>query len=734
MARNLRSKNRASSSVPDSQPPGKPQSSRGVRDTGSSDEDDEGIPATSAPRESPSKKASTKQSRVPQHNLRSRGGDGLRATVPAKKRRAGITWPSNARSKRRRPNGKKKDEEGAGEELQDDQSEGGQDDESAPTNPDFWDGIRAAVNAGAARVQGSPELGSASVVAKEEGRLESETEKAKLREDRTSHYSVDAELEGGSQSQEGSRRKKRRQSRRNAYGEEGYQAPRAGSPELDTVSPSKKKTPSKKPQPQAGVVNDQQATARGPSKTWEAELSSNEDTDEEQGEGAESATSDTEQPEEQAEEEPRNAGEGDLSQMVADDSIFVAPPPDTEELLTIKLNCAYLNSLLHHMRMRGWTHEGKDWVQELLIQEDETEESWLKRQRNYVGRSLCRDLLKRLVRLRDHCHEMPRAPDFRAQCEYLRTHDVALRRLSGHIRKLVADICTKMLADTEPPANDQADSDCDYRVWAQKAVKDLYKRIIPLLILILREAFLFGGTLHKANEDKLPVKEYEFTSSTLAILIRAMGWTQRLFNAMKAELEAHPLKPMTSAEEEVLRIATSRRMKTEGPLRNLGKSFGRAINQLDQLATAPQEKKEAEERDKAIRAERERQEREHWQDEERKMQRFVQSTQRMAQGVMRFHHRASQPSSWESRPNPREHRPHRDEYFERHGGWYYWEDDRLLNMVRKVLRPNVGELVKLVPHRSARELEERVKSLKDRMRMKYEISNMEPPLWCYHHV
>ncbi|KAF7560293.1 hypothetical protein G7046_g3848 [Stylonectria norvegica] len=600
------------------------------------------------------------------------------------------------------------------------------DDESAPQDPGFYDGINRNANIDAEQPRGPSKAKS---LENEEDRVEltavveGSRTPAEEPEDQDNEEDEENGIEGeeqheGEQQQDGgpkhtgveneeqilgeepsltaqtqpkTRRKgNRRQSKKTAYDQDGYQEPTAGSPELGSDVRERvfqaPKHSSRTPRIIAQKDQDAQAQpAASISKTQEL-ASPNPSEAEDQN---------------ASEYEGEDASEIEASVGPADDSIVIEPPGPTEEVIKVEMKTNAVEVMELKMSHDAWTGD-ESWKEDFLLKEEESEEDWFKRHKSWVHAQYCDNLFKHLFRLWGLCHGMPHAPDFEAQGDYLRENITAAQETVNGINHLVDAICKRMGTQLEL----EAASDDPRRKWARRAVKCLYRRIIPMLVLVQNEAVKAGGLLLVNGEPKILPPTGEFTSSTLNYMVRIQGWMERLYNTMNEELEVHPYQPKrdeSAFARKKRETVGNTRAKFTKQMRTVKQNLEMAMRQLDDIAKMPQRLKEAAASDMALRLEAQRKKEERRLADDKQMQLFVNSTQP------------------------------RDVYFERYGGWYLWEDDRLLRVIRKVLKLNARTLVQLVPDRTAEEVEQRVRDLKERMRRKYEAQDIEPPQWCYYH-
>lgn len=426
-----------------------------------------------------------------------------------------------------------------------------------------------------------------------------------------------------------------------------------------------------------------------------------------------------------------------------DETYFIDPPDDFKLPTVIRLKTKILKKLLSQMRLRGWVYE-HEWVNILLMQKDENQKGWLRRQKHVVKTKKCRRLMEQLIKLWIICREMPKVPQLKEQFQYLREKKDALSKCMSTIHPMVQAIAGDIEAQKKLPRDDKSPQ----RKEAQALVRDLYRRVIPMLAILVKEAFMLGGA-SGPKRDLEPLEESTLVASTFQILLRVKGWMRRLYTWMEFDLTVHPLTPITNTEYEMkhLEIAKTQRERVAAPIEKLHLLVKKAYNELLRQLEQPRTQAKAIEKDDALLREREKKEEERLKAQGRQMQLFIESTQRMRNGIRasgsRFSaihppgSRLATRRSLESQPpsrRPTTSQDHVDnEYYQKHGGWYYKEDDYLLKMIRKVLKPDLKVLAGLLPHRTLGEVEQRVGALKDRVRARYVNAQVDPPLWCYHH-
>ncbi|PNY18450.1 Uncharacterized protein TCAP_07523 [Tolypocladium capitatum] len=394
---------------------------------------------------------------------------------------------------------------------------------------------------------------------------------------------------------------------------------------------------------------------------------------------------------------PEERGEGDED---AENDEQEGDTDESGEEETVDITSDGLRRIVHLMGLRGWTNDGGQYANELLCQEDESEQEWMDRNGTYLkGDGRCKRLYTEVHHLLKLCQGAPKFPDLHGQLEHLGRAAIeeAFNATQASIGRFVADV--------EKSTTKSARNADKRSAWAKKAVGSLYLRIIPLLVLCLKQAFLMGTA---AAIDDVTPEEGRFMACTIQRQLVITRWIKLLYKVLRDGLESNPPWPITDSrkEKENLKSAAKNRRYFENHLDIFHGRLELAMEELKRRADAPRLRQQAMENDKRAQAAREEKERKVREARDRQMQLFAESTRRM---------RAAEP---------------RDEYYEKHG-WYLWEDERLLDMMRRVVWPDPHALKACVKRRSSEELKRRVDELRDMSRRKYEAIGVKPPLWCY---
>ena len=409
----------------------------------------------------------------------------------------------------------------------------------------------------------------------------------------------------------------------------------------------------------------------------------------------------------------RRRGDDPGQHSIADeDSICFEAPSESNKLTTVLVDLKGLHSLLNAMGRRGWTNQGKQWHTKLLIRENEDKKLWNHRVRHMMTSRRWQDLPPHAHRLWEKCHNAPRAPKLDKQAAYLGKNEDDIQKAINWLSRKFDHIITHAVVQrhhVQQSSGENGRSDEDMMC-------DVYLVIIPLLTLLLKEAAFLGGADTTDGKARL-LPAGRFTSSSMQLILRTTGWIKRLYSAMQEYFSACPEMSVTDAagEAKSTRVATKHRESLAGPLAKFSASLQSATNELDYIAHAPIRRQQAIEKDRLVKLARDMRERELREAQHRQMWFFVDSMRRMDA--------PSQPGLNTVDPDT--------SYFAKHGGWHYWEDDKLLGVMRKVTRPNAAELPRLLPGRSVAEVRQRITELRDRIRRKYEAEGIVPPQWCY---
>ncbi|UPK96308.1 hypothetical protein LCI18_007243 [Fusarium solani-melongenae] len=580
--------------------------------------------------------------------------------------------------------------------------------------------------------------------------------------------------------------KKRRQSRKAAFGEPDYQVHRAASPVLGSDPPrSQVRRPSKSKQPllsQAqenalcdNVGNDEEnhqqqqqreeqghtsiaaaqaARKRGRTQSQatrsprgrrrdvaektaaEEQDGSYDDGDSEADEEPSELPPAEDAPGDDVESEDEPEPENDASDV--EDSLLIGLPKEGETAVTAKIQGKVVQRLVTIMSSSGWTGKRK-WDRDAKLDAASAKRDFEEALKN-GSRPLPRHkvILTHVYDLWQLCHKFPRSPRLDEQNKYFREHEARFNSLitktRGLIGQYVKTIVQQPGPDHDAPAN---------QINNRRMISKLHRCIIPMLVWLLRDAFLAGCDIPDNKMQQAVHHTGEFTLLTLQPLLRISGWIWRICAVLLNWSELNPPKPTGNEEDWEKKKEAWETLSSA--VETAKEEIDKALKRIEELQNEPEKLKKAFENDLVVKSEREKKLQQAKDVQARQMQLFIESTQRKSSSRQISHrptketsssppasHRPAQAGSQSHPDAPRLSREEEAKYFEKHG-WYYWEDDRLLRTIRSSRRPDYEVLASVCHERSSAEVIERVKYLKDMVRRKYERAGMDPPLWTYEH-
>ncbi|KAM5350548.1 hypothetical protein ACJ41O_007053 [Fusarium nematophilum] len=545
------------------------------------------------------------------------------------------------------------------------------------------------------------------------------------------------------ESSQAGRRKKRQQSRKEPLGEPDYQEPRDASPELGSDAPrSRAKPPTKRGLASMSRLskeeidgmykfNESNEERNQPEKRDKQRPKPKKDSQaarkrkkpqpqpaerETQAEDASVDPDDLNEDDDGDGDDDENDDEwvdyqqGNASEAV-EDSLLVEP---SENIVTTQMQGEFVQKLMYIMTLAGWVGKRK-WESEILVLAKDAKEE-LDNLDDHSSIQRSNILLAHLHHLWTLCHNLPRAPRFDAQRDYELRRQGEFKTLLSALEPLIhqaSSSLTSLMGSVE-----------DRSIRLKKgrgAVTRLSKLIIPMLVLVLKEAFLAGCDAPQ-EEDRQPVrKDGEFTAYMLQLLLKAMDWALRLCEVILDWLQLNPPQPKSDSKADKDKL-----VKTQGnrehlriALKMIQDETKKAVAQLDNLINAPELQRKAMKHDEEARRARQEREQQRHQAQGQQMQLFIESLERIKSS------RPSRTNSAASQSNQA------DEYLEENGAWHRWEDDRLLSIIRSTPHPEYQNLGDLLPGRTTAEMEQRARRLRIQMRRKYEKEGYQPPDWCY---
>ncbi|KAF4340846.1 hypothetical protein FBEOM_5187 [Fusarium beomiforme] len=422
-------------------------------------------------------------------------------------------------------------------------------------------------------------------------------------------------------------------------------------------------------------------------------------------------------------DEPTATQELDVSDPTEDSLLLDAPPNDSQTDHLIATACIKregVQRLVYIMTLSGWMNRRK-WHEKVLDQAKIAYDA-LEEQPSHRLRS--RIILAKLYSLYKLCEEIPLSSKS-LQLEYFREKTASLGDLLTTLRLNIDSFISRINVIMEQGDEEQVTE-------GYQRVTKLHRRIIPMLVLVLDKSFEAGCGALAEESKKASSQKGEFTVYLLQPVERAAGWIYRLSQVVESWYELHP--PRTERDQQDKAIEHRRKFRVATT--ELKKVLEKARRDIDAMKTALEQRRKARERDEAVRREREAQAQRHREIQEVKMQQFLQSVQNIRSSSQRrprirtYHQavRSSHPASSQSQLL-RSQEPLEASYFEKHG-WYYWEDDQLLSLIRTTSHPNYEVFHQVLPNRDPDELRDRSRYLRNVMRDKYERRGVQPPGWC----
>ncbi|KAH6980083.1 hypothetical protein EDB82DRAFT_466100 [Fusarium venenatum] len=405
-----------------------------------------------------------------------------------------------------------------------------------------------------------------------------------------------------------------------------------------------------------------------------------------------------------------------------DSLVLDTPPADSQaadSTHTTFIKRIYVQKLMHIMTLQGWM-EKRFWKNEFLDHAADKSDELASKPDCPV---LSTRILAQLFDLHELCKEIPKAPKI-DQLAYLREKATKFSDLVSNLHQSIDSFIGSI--------NNFMKSDDPEQVQVGSSrVTRLRRRTIPMLVLLLDTTFEAGCGHPDWDGKKASQQTGEFTVYLLEPLERAAGWAGRALQTVEGWYELHP--PKKERDEDTVEEAKANRAAFRSALAMLKQELRKARRGLEKPRPSPAALML---RDEAIRKEREAREQERREKQNLQMQRFRESIQRIDpyrrstkarpfRQEVPVPYRPSQP-----RPAP-SNMPlsEREGYYERHG-WHYWEDDRILTLIRTTTHPNYENFQWMLPDRSTDEITERSRYLKLVVRDKYQRDGIPPPGFC----
>ncbi|SPJ73213.1 uncharacterized protein FTOL_02943 [Fusarium torulosum] len=476
---------------------------------------------------------------------------------------------------------------------------------------------------------------------------------------------------------------------------------------------------------------DQQRSGLNRQSSQAAPQLQDEDEDEEQQEETEKEKEEREQSHDEdsgddfdsSDDEPTVEEELEASHL-ADDSLLLDAPSENSQagtsIRTARVPRKNVQDLMYSMTLLGWMNKRR-WEKEVREQAQAGAE-------RLANDSNCRVLstiiLAKLYDLYTLCKDIPQGSRLE-QLAYLREYSIQLSTLISTLHRSINQFILNI--NTIIEKGDPAQVGIGYQ-----HVTKLHRRIIPMLVLVVDQAFDAGCRQPLGANQRIGNQKGDFTVYLLEPLERAVGWTQRLSHIVESWYELHAPRRERDKEEK----AQEHRDRFNAGTLALKRVLEKAKEDIGRLTMTPGELRELRERDEAVRKEREFEAQQRRETQDLQMQRFIQSVQKVKVSqpqprMKSYRQELRNPYPAASHPGlDSSQRPLEEGYFKKHG-WHYWEDDQLLSLIRTTSHPNYSVFCQMLPDRDPAELRERSEYLRRVMRDKYERKGIPPPGWCF---
>lgn len=220
---------------------------------------------------------------------------------------------------------------------------------------------------------------------------------------------------------------------------------------------------------------------------------------------------------------PPEPSAGSAGAHIDDRFIFDAPEGE-DRLASAAIRSYSLKSITELMGGTGWTQSRVDTRVDMATKLEQLSK-W------------SRPLWDQVYQLKRFWEEMPRAPQFGEQCDYLHSSsdEASGARLAiKKVDKIVREIAKKARKTSNGDESDMPPS---------RFVVDLYEKIIPLLVIALEAVFRKGTDLERSRYNG------RFTKTTLQLMQRVVAWIEILYEAMQVNLARRRQKEQTFSKK-----------------------------------------------------------------------------------------------------------------------------------------------------------------------------------------
>ncbi|KAG6159923.1 hypothetical protein E4U11_004114 [Claviceps purpurea] len=440
------------------------------------------------------------------------------------------------------------------------------------------------------------------------------------------------------------------------------------------------------------------------------------------------------------------------------DMTYMEPEPEGVRAETISLRCSEVNQLIEDMKKTGWTNDVGDWSDSLepLTSDDVNEvEGDCTTRTGKRDSKTCKLFWKQIAKFRELFCDMPDSLESQSHILRERSQEVEARLCS--MRDLAQEI-KRQAIHAENLASKTGTS--KYK----KLVKSICERLVPLLVLTLKDCLLLGGSSRVLDDDQpeeIGREDGTFTACTLQFPLHIIGYIEQLWSVVRNSVAVQG-----DADDEQDRISRARR-RAYGPfdqhLSALKKTLLEGMESLQEIAQRPQRILEMKERDERLRELEDEQDLKLSEDQAKHYMDFVASTQMplpetedsfeyqklglYSQGGRKRPH-TGYSSSNQTRllddTGRHESNSHiasnqtrlldgtgRHESNKPNHEWHASDDLKLVRLMRRFRSMRVELVAEEFPERTLADVVERMYALKDQVRASLEKLGRRPPKWCY---
>lgn len=224
--------------------------------------------------------------------------------------------------------------------------------------------------------------------------------------------------------------------------------------------------------------------------------------------------------------------ESEVDPSAFEDSAFIEAPQPDKELFEIEIIINSFGGITKALGHPAWTGRKNPTADFELRCETSS------------GRALKKCIMKLnalLVQaIAARSEEKDAEPAYEMTTDYLRDHSADVEKYIAGIAEVVNKICSEKLAPKEDLTARE--------VRARKSLlRDVSQRLVPASMLIVKQACDIGPSIAKKSKIHLIINSF-----TLQFLLRSVGWTKRLVEALTRGLENWPIDDeLTKSEEEL---------------------------------------------------------------------------------------------------------------------------------------------------------------------------------------